>query len=268
MKILQLSDLHYRSQYLPATNAYQEMLTKMENPLIYLDLAIEKAKSMTAIDLVLITGDLTEDGEVCDYRFLREYFIRQFPTTPVMVTLGNHDIKENFYQGWLKNVPTSNYYNFICEMAEFYLFSFDSSIYGNADGFIDKNQLNWLEEMLATHQDKPVLFMTHHHLIQGQYATANLPQSDQLWQVLKRHNILAVLNGHTHCHYQATIGEIPYYTVDGLSFLGQDEGGGLVRFVQHAGFSLYEIKAGQFQEIATEIVTSGKLLQKVDMRLC
>lgn len=268
MKILQLSDLHYRSHYLPATTGYQAMLTKMENPLTYLDRAIEKAKEMTAIDLVLLTGDLTEDGQIADYRFLHEYFTKKFPDTPVMVTLGNHDIKENFYQGWLKNAPSSNYYNFVSEFDPFYLVSFDTSVYGNADGTIDKAQLNWLEEVLSAHQDKPVLFMTHHHLIAEQYATLNLPQSDQLWQILKRYTILAVLNGHTHYHYHKTVGQIPYYTADGLSFLGQDEGDGIVRFVQHAGFSLYEVKAGQLKETAREIVTSGKLLQKVDMRLC
>lgn len=268
MKILQLSDLHYRSQYLPAENGYQEMLMKMENPLHYLDLAIKKAKAQTAVDLVLITGDLTEDGEVADYAFLKDYFDKAFPDTPVLVTLGNHDIKENFYQGWLKNVPTSNYYNFVHAFEDFYLLSFDSSVYGQADGQIDRGQLNWLEDMLSTHQDKPVLVMTHHHLLEKQYATPQLPQAQQVWQILKRYDILAVINGHTHSHYQTTVAGIAYYTADGLSFLGQDEGAGMVRFIQHAGFSLYELKDGQLAEINAEVVTSGRFLQKVDMRLC
>lgn len=268
MKILQLSDLHYRQEYLPAENGYQEMLTKMENPFHYIDVAIKKAKEQATIDLVLITGDLTEDGEVTDYAFLKKYFDKAFPNTPVFVTLGNHDIKENFYQGWLKKVPTSHYYNFVYAFKDFYLLSFDSSVYGKADGHIDRGQLNWLEEILSTHHDKPVLFMTHHHLLEKQYATPPLPQSQQVWQILKRYDVLAVINGHTHSHYQRTVGEIPYYTADGLSFLGQDEGAGIVRFIQHAGFSLYELNEGQFAEINAEVVTSGRFLQKVDMRLC
>ena len=48
------------------------------------------------LDLVIISGDLTEDGEIDDYRYLKTWLENALGETTILVTLGNHDIKEHF----------------------------------------------------------------------------------------------------------------------------------------------------------------------------
>ncbi len=62
MNVLHISDIHFRESYLPCEEGYQGMLAAMQNPLIPLEECIQDAKARVAIDLVVISGDLTEDG--------------------------------------------------------------------------------------------------------------------------------------------------------------------------------------------------------------
>lgn len=69
MDILHLSDIHFRRNYEKTKDGYKGMLTKMENPLIRLESSLTSLLKIKKIDLVIISGDLTEDGEPEDYAF-------------------------------------------------------------------------------------------------------------------------------------------------------------------------------------------------------
>lgn len=267
MNILHISDIHFRLNYEECNTGYKGMISKMDNPLIHLKTSLNHAKSKHKIDLLLISGDLTEDGTCEDYAYLKEWLTKEMPNVPIIVTLGNHDIKQNFYEGWLKEKNKEGYYNDIFEFDDFYLISFDSSIYEEADGNMSEEQFVWLENQLEKYQNKSILLMTHHHLFKNQSSTLPLPQSNKLINLISRYNILGLLNGHTHHTYTGDIVGTQYYTAGGLSFVGEDEGDGIVRFDQRFSYNLYFMKDGLIKHQTTENFIVGKMIDRVDMKL-
>ena len=266
MNILHLSDIHFRRDYQPAQGGYKGMLAKMQSPLSPLFSCLKRIQAQRTIDLVIISGDLTEDGEVADYAYLKQSLKELVGSTPTIVTLGNHDIKANFRVGWLGIEPADEPYNEVHLLTDFAIISFDSSIYGVADGKIGDSQFTWLQEAFQQTQGKPVIFVTHHHLLQQQHAIPPLPEAERLLSFLKKQNILAILNGHTHFHYTGLAAEKAYFTVDSMSFCGIDEGAGMVRFEERYGYNLYTIVEGKLTQQSSETFLPGKFLEKVNMK--
>lgn len=266
MNILHISDIHFRLSYEQHDRGYEGMISKMDNPLIQLKTSLEHAKLNHSIDLLLISGDLTEDGTKEDYTFLKAWLKKELPDTQVIVTLGNHDIKKNFREGWLEIEGTGEYYNEVFEFDEFCLITFDSSVYGEADGHMSDNQFLWLEEQLSNYQTKPIFLMTHHHLFETQSSTLPLPQSNKLLNVISRYKVNCFLNGHTHHVYTRDIKGIQYFTAGGMSFVGEDEGEGIVRFDQRFGYNFYQVNKGVITHQTTENFVIGKVIDRVNMR--
>lgn len=261
MKILHLSDIHFRrelgtSDILPwrsSDNGYLRMLSYMRNPLIFLDECLEKA--LNGIDLIVVTGDLTENGCEEDYSFLRKHLEEKTHGIPLVVTLGNHDNKDNFRTGFLgltANDNSQGRYNNISYVDGLPVISLDSSIEGTADGDLSLRQLDWLKEALSCIGDTPSLLITHHHLLPSQGQVPPLPQSAQLAEVLKNSSVCAVLCGHSHFFHQDYIGEIPCCSVDSLSFFGSTLEDGSVKFSERYGYSVYELENGRLSLLKHE----------------
>lgn len=265
MNILHISDIHFRRTYEPFEDGYKGMLAKMQNPMIPLSKCLKEVKKQTAIDLLIISGDLTEDGEAEDYRSLKQSIQKLAGNSKVIVTLGNHDIKTNFRSGWLLEAPSDKPYNFIESFDEFHVISFDSSMYGNSNGQVTDKAFEWLEHAFEKTQDKPIVFLTHHHLLESQSSIACLPESDRLLKLLKKQNLLCILTGHTHQSYADEIAGNPYFTVGGMSFVGKDEGSGMVRFEESYGYNIYRITDGELIHHTCEDFSTGKRLNTVDM---
>ena len=163
MEILHISDIHFRIQYEKRQDGYGKMLCQMRNPLEKLDFCLEKAFSEhPGIGLVLISGDLCEDGSAADYESLRKFLESRLGTVPMEITLGNHDRKEEFRKGWMgkeeQNLPynidhTGGLYNHALRLEELAVLSMDSSCYGNSNGQIEEEAVQWLEEMIQKNTD-------------------------------------------------------------------------------------------------------------------
>lgn len=265
MNIVHISDIHFRKNYEQSSAGYKGMLAKMQSPLVPLEKCLEEIQSKQQIDLLIISGDLTDDGEAEDYRFLKQVIQNIIGDIKVIVTLGNHDIKNNFREGWLNESPSEKPYNIIETFKEFHIISFDSAIYENSNGYVSESQLKWLDQALESKQDKPVILVTHHHLIEHQSSIPNLPESQLILDKLQNKNILCILNGHTHHAYKTKIENIPYYTVVGMSFVGEDIGQQQIQFEEKYGYNIYQIKNSQIKDVEHKIVSTGRQLKIVDM---
>lgn len=266
MNILHVSDIHYRQQYAAQTEGYQGMLGRMQSPMIPLTTCIERAKEKHTIDLLIVSGDLTEDGSPEDYAYLKQNLRDMLGEIPILVTLGNHDIKANFRQGWCQSASESSPYNQVFDAGDFRIICFDNSCHGFADGVVDERQFLWLEEILGEEDGKPVLFVTHHHLLKAQASTSAWPGADRLLDLLGNKDICAILCGHTHHAYTGTVRGIPYFTVASMSFVGEDEGNGIVRFEERYGYNLYTITAGKLTYHSAENFRPNHVLMRLDMR--
>lgn len=110
-----------------------------------------------------------------------------------------------------------------------------------------------------------MIFITHHHLLENQSTMYCAVDADLLLEQIQNTNTIAILNGHTHHHYMGTVGKKPYFTADGMSFCGEDEEGGLVRFEERYGYSLYQITDGKITKQEVETFITGKVLDIIKM---
>lgn len=265
MNLLHISDIHFRRQYPDCQEGYQGMLAAMQNPLIPLTECLRHAQQRATIDLVVISGDLTEDGDVEDYRYLKEQLRRLLGDVEMIVTLGNHDIKSNFHIGWCGTAASESPYNQVKCYSDMAIVAFDNSRYGASDGVVDEQQFHWLQQTLAELKNLPIVLVTHHHLLAHQSTTPVWPGTDRLLDLLSSYNIRCILNGHTHHSFTGEIQGIPYYTVASMSFVGEDEGQGIVRFEERYGYNLYRFESGRLIHQTSENYLPNRLLKVVDM---
>lgn len=265
MNILHISDIHFRKEYLPAASGYQEMLTRMHSPLIALEKCLTRILQQTTIDLLIISGDLTEDGAIEDYRFLKKWLQQIIGKTEILVTLGNHDIKTNFRVGWCEEEPSLLPYNQVLDYPDFTIISFDNSCHGEADGVADAAQFGWLRQTLAHLVNRPILLVTHHHLLTQQSSMPPWPGTETFLNLIAPYDIRCIFNGHTHHPFVGTVQKIPYFTAASMSFMGEDEGNGKVRFEEAYGYNFYCFDGSRLVHQAAENFKPGVLLTTLQM---
>lgn len=258
MNILHISDIHFRRVYEIHDGGYKAIFNKMTNPVQLLEECAEEALK-NSIDLVVVTGDLTENGDAEDYRELRKVMDRIFQGIPYVVTLGNHDVKSAFWKGWFDEEPVNRPYNTVWKSGEVSVISFDSSEEGNPDGKIRREQIEWLKEQTKLFAGKPSLLITHHHFMNEQGVVPPVECPEEFVKILADSGISGVLCGHTHHHFTSRFHGIPYFTADSMSFAGEEDSDG-VKFEEKYGYSFYRFEDGMFKFHKIETNSPGKRL--------
>lgn len=261
MRILHISDIHFCKGYEESLTGYKSVLYKMQSPLLPLDFCLDRVlKETPDLDVLLISGDLSEDGTEEDYRHLHSYLSEKMGDIPVLVTLGNHDNKESFHRGWLGeegNAP----YNVVKRIGDVTIIGFDNSVQGNPNGEITEEQMRWLTGTLEAHTGETIFLLIHHHLKDKQLSgVPYMPGSDEFLDFLREKGVSCIFCGHTHHKYSGMLKDIPYYTVDGMSFYADDRVDGGVRFQEKFGYGYYEFDNGIITLHKTETFATGKIL--------
>lgn len=256
MRLLHLSDIHYRHHYPRHHSPYLDALSKMTSPLHHLHQCFQQI-DRSQLDGVVISGDLTEGGGVEDYRQLKDTLRSLLQGLPLLVTLGNHDNKAAFRQGWDFHppLPTSGRNgsdghipcNSLMDLLDFRILSLDNAVPEFPNGHISNAQIDWLDQQLQLAGHRRLLLVCHHHLLSTQ---ATLPPAsfDGAFQTLVEHSrIEAIVCGHTHHPYQGTFAGKPYVTAPSLSFCGHKKADGQVRFDEHPGYQLLDFHENHFR---------------------
>lgn len=276
MYLLHLSDIHYRREFgcgsrVATGDQYQDMLYAMQNPKVFLDDCLRRVTAgKEKIDLVVITGDLTEDGTAEDYRILQSHIKKWTGDIPVVVTLGNHDNKQSFREGWSETGRTAGEgaaelwkdspYHRIEWAGETAVISFDTSAQGEPDGQLDEERLDWLRGALKEAEGHPAILITHHHLLREQGQIPPLPGSERLLSLIENSSVFLLLCGHTHHHYEGLVAGRTCCIADSLSFCGDDIGEGKVQFQEKYGYNLYQIEDGMVRMSRSETFANGRML--------
>ncbi len=207
MLIAQISDLHFLPK---GTLAFGRVDTAgcLEQALEHLN-ALEPAA-----DAVLITGDLTNDGDAPVWAELMALLGRL--RAPVLAVPGNHDDRELMRKAFAPGFPAEGPLRFAVDLGPLRLIGLDSLIPGAPGGRLGPDQLAWLDEQLAGAPERPTLVALHH----PPFATGidhmdamMLADGDALAEVIGRHpQVARVLCGHVHrsvhCRFAGTLGQI------------------------------------------------------------
>lgn len=242
---LHLSDIHYLIDYSKCNSFYAEIF-KESTPAVEQIRSLVKDMDFSDIDFVLISGDLTENGDVNDYKRLKTLLEEVFDNTPMIVTLGNHDNIREFKKGWLGSDDINdNAYNVLVNEAGINIISLDSSSETYPDGIIREADCDWLEQTLLVSKNEPTILLTHHHLLDNQFSMPRAQYTEKLIQLISNSSIIAIFNGHTHHFYSGEFAGKPYFTADSVSFSTEYVCDNQIYFVQRPGLTLFCLEDGK-----------------------
>ncbi len=148
------------------------------------------------IDLLLCTGDISQDGTIASYQRFAE--MMNTLAAPMRWLAGNHDERVALQQmcaqtDWLEPVY---------DIGEWRIVLLDSSVANKVYGKLAQEQLTILEQALCSAGERHVLIALHHHPvpIHSQWMDKiGLQNAAQLQTVIGRYkNVKAVLWGHVH----------------------------------------------------------------------
>jgi Icc protein len=148
-------------------------------------------------DLIVLTGDISQDYSLSSYKTVLQLF-KNFPCT-TLVTMGNHDDPSIFMQTF--GQPTQ-ILNSISSTSRWRVCLLNSNWPKHVDGQIAKADLDLLEKNLATNSEQPTIIFLHHPVLKigsSWLDKIKLQNSDQLLEIIDRYqSIKAVVSGHVH----------------------------------------------------------------------
>ncbi|MGG2395592.1 3',5'-cyclic-AMP phosphodiesterase [Pseudomonas sp. SH1-B] len=158
---------------------------------------IERVKQeQPQIDLILATGDLSQDGSEASYQRFRQ--LTAAIDAPCRWLAGNHDETPPM-QAVCKD---SELLEPVIDVGAWRIVMLDSSIPGAVPGFLADNQLELLQRTLGEATQRHHLICLHHHPVSigcKWMDPIGLRNPDALFAILDRHpQARAVLWGHVH----------------------------------------------------------------------
>lgn len=199
-----------------------------------LERILHDARFVEGIDLVLVSGDVADDGSVAGYtaaaqrvgRFARAHGI------PQVYCPGNHDDRAAFGQvlgsghldaagrdvGQLAGPDGER--AAVSEVSGLRIITLDSLVPGHVHGLISDAQLAWLGERLADPAPAGSVVALHHPPIAVASipwtASAGLHNAAALGEVLAGSDVRAVLCGHFHAHIVGRLAGVPVSVTPGV----------------------------------------------------
>lgn len=179
IQIVHLSDIHYSDAY---------FIPEIANSML-------DSINLLKPDIVVITGDLTENGFAAEYNGVKRFIDRIECKNKVLVP-GNHDSKNagylHFEDLFENRFSSQNFRNVTVVGA-------DSSQPDLNEGHIGRENYGWIKEAFSREDFK--VFAVHHHLIPiplaGRENTVLVDAGDVL-ELLNHCNVNLVLCGHCH----------------------------------------------------------------------
>lgn len=147
-------------------------------------------------DLVLVTGDISQDGSEESYQCFQERM--HVFGCPVYWFLGNHDN----YQAMVQIVAGTEALDRVVVRNGWKLIFLDSSVPNKVYGRLGSDELRLLERELSSDPHLHTMICFHHHPIDVQSAwldSIGLRNRDELFEIVDRHdNVRLILWGHVH----------------------------------------------------------------------
>jgi Icc protein len=179
----------------------------------YLERAVDHL-NMPAPDAVLITGDLTNDGDEGVYAAVADIVSRL--RAPFFVLTGNHDDRELMRQRFGGDyLPDGGPLAYAIDRFAVRLIALDTLVAGEPWGRLGSDQLAWLDARLLEMPERPTVVALHHPPFRtgiGHMDRSMLRDADALAAVIARHRqVERVVCGHVHraiqCRFAGTLAQ-------------------------------------------------------------
>ena len=201
MLIAQFSDMHVKAR--------GELAFGRLDTVACLERCVAHVAAMQpAPDVVLLTGDLTYDGQAAEYATLRA--VLDGLPSPYFVIPGNHDdrgrLRAAFADGGV--LPANGeFLHYVVDDYPVRLITLDTTEPGLTGGVMCEARLAWLAAQLAEARARPTVIFMHHPPIRTGIAPLDrvgLDGAAGMAAVVRRHDqVVLVVCGHVHRPIQA-----------------------------------------------------------------
>jgi len=209
MKIIQVSDLHLRAP--GETLLGIDPLARLE------DCVADLNRNHADADLVVFSGDLTNDGEPSAYAALAERLAGL--AAPFRLMLGNHDNRTAFRAAFPDAPGEGGFIQSSVDLPEGRIVLLDTLEAGLIEGRLCEARLAWLDAVLA--ETRSALLFLHHPPFPIGVPSLDkwrLSDAKHLRDVLIRHNnVRHIFAGHVHRFAAGSWSGIPFVTVRATS---------------------------------------------------
>lgn len=216
MRILHLSDTHLFAD--PDARHYDRIDTDAA-----LARVLERLSHLEGVDLVLHTGDASEDGTPASYGRLHEHldpFARSLGAE-LAVAMGNHDVPDSYATIAGEGDHGDSWQDRMSELpGGWRLVVLDSSVPGAGYGRLDPEQLEWLAGILAEPAPRGTVLAIHHPPLTAAtplLRALDLIGADELAGVLAGTDVRLVLAGHYHHPMTGAVAGIPVHVAPGIT---------------------------------------------------
>lgn len=195
LRVLQITDCHLNKD---ASGALLGVRT-----LDSLDAVLEQiAQDQREPDLVLVTGDLVQDGNLAAYQVLQQR-LSHF-SCPIFWCPGNHDARKEMSAA----VASGDELTKVINAGDWRVVMLDSLVEGAVHGELSQAELETLQQALSEDdQTQHVLVALHHHPVSIDshwLDQIGLHNRDAFWQILDQFDhVKLVLWGHIHQAFDA-----------------------------------------------------------------
>lgn len=216
----------------------------------------------------VITGDLTHETAEDGYQRLKLIVDNLTADgTPVMLSLGNHDVRIPFRKVFFnQDADEATPYYFSQMIDGLRVVVLDTKMVGTHDGSLDDAQLAWLKEQLAQPADLGNLIVMHHPPSPNAFvplASHLLKNQDDFAAAIQGQHVVGVLSGHVHFHSLTHIHGIPSMSTAGVAFTLDPYAQGGMRMLDGSGFVIGHVRDGQL--LLTPITMPGEQAERVFM---
>ena len=169
-------------------------------------------KEQPSVEIILATGDLSQDASVASYRRLLDK-LRRFKA-PSYWLEGNHDVTAPMRESLGSDAVMCPC---VIERGNWSIVMLDSTIPYEVPGELDEGDLAFLEQALDAAKGRHVMVCLHHHPIPlgcKWLDTQVVNSADRFFEILDRYtNVRAVVWGHVHQEYEGERNNVNLYSV-------------------------------------------------------
>lgn len=207
LRILHISDTHLFSD---GTLHYGVVDTAAA-----LNRVLERAGALGALDVVVASGDLSDDGSVASYEALRDA-VEPWAAdrgAQVVYAMGNHDNAAGFEEVLGTRQGTM-------DLSGFRLLRLDTSVPHAGYGDLGDEQLGWLRSELATPAEHGTIVVAHHPPVPAETALLSaleLEHPERLLEACAGGEVRAILSGHYHHALATSAWGMPVIVAPGIA---------------------------------------------------
>ncbi len=187
-----------------------------ENRLGRFDAVLRQVADLTAVDALIVSGDLTDHGQAGEYA---EFFATLPADMPTLTVAGNHDLTQPLADA-LTRAGAQPQPNAVLQLDGLTIVGLDTHIDGRDAGRLDVTTLEFAREAVGDAPGPVVLVMHHppvaigHDFVDEHFALAN-PHDLEL-VIRDSPRVIAVFSGHVHAAFTSTFAGVPVLGAPGI----------------------------------------------------